>query len=114
MIYCDDCGKRRDYPITPEKKKGECQLCHRKIGPMNIMGDDDFQHLINNISKDEMNIDGFQVKQVAGFIPGMETSAIEPGMNAKLLTKDCILFYGAERNIVLANKTTGKRIQITF
>lgn len=115
LLYCDDCGTKNGYDIdTPEKKKGECQLCRRRLGSMNVMNTEDVQALVNGITPDILNVAGFQVQEVEGFPVGTKTEAIEPRMvTHKMAADNCVVFFDPGK-IIIANPATGKRFQIQY
>lgn len=115
LLYCDSCASKHGYDIQSTKKsKGECGLCHMRIGPMNELTDRDMQFITNNISKDVVKISGFTIKEIAGFPVGTKVPEIDPtSPRYKVIANNCVIFYGVG-NITLALTTTGKRIQIDF
>ena len=113
LLYCDHCAKINNYPITPKKEKGECQLCNRRLGSMNIMGSEEVDEKCNNISKDIYEMAGVKIRQVEGFVPGTSVDAIEPGMNHKFLTPEKLLFYASD-HLVIADAVAGTRFRIDF
>jgi len=116
LLYCDTCARKMGYKIDEAKtSKGECELCHMRLGPMNYMPDDVVETLVNSISTDVFKAADFSVRQVRGFPVGTVVREIEPKMFHKMLTDDVSLFYdSSSRKIVLARPGSGKRIQITF
>lgn len=115
MIYCDHCGTKNGYDIdTPKTEKGECELCHRRIGPMNIMSENDVKVLIDGVEPTIHDIAGFRVEEVEGFVVGKKIDDIEKRMvNHRILGSNCIIFFDAGK-IIVANPKTGKRFKITF
>lgn len=111
MLYCDRCANEHGYAITTEKEKGECELCHRRLGSMNVMTDLD--EYVNNIATDVVKIEGLEIKQVKGFVPGTHVDKIEPGAHHKLLTDTKVLYHWADR-LVIADTKSGKRVEIRF
>ena len=117
LMYCDHCGTKHGYDIDPEKEvKGECQLCRRRLGPMNVMKDQDVEVLVNNIDPTIHDFKGgFHVEQTKGFPVGTVTREIEPRMSHKMLTDDVSLFYDTTiKKLVVARQSTGDRITISF
>jgi hypothetical protein len=115
MLYCDHCGTKNGYDIEPDKKvKGECQLCHRRIGPMNEMTEEDVKVLVNGIEPTIYDIAGFKVEEVEGFPVGKKIDDIEKTMlSHRVVGNNCVCFFDAHK-IVVANPKTGKRFTITF
>lgn len=115
LLYCDHCGTKNGYDIdTPKTEKGECQLCRRRLGPMNVMSDKDVDVLVNGIKTDILDVAGFKVQEVEGFPVGTKTEAIEPRMvTHKMAADNCVVFFDPGR-IVIANPATGKRFQISY
>lgn len=117
LMYCDHCATKNGYDVdTPKTAKGECELCRRRLGPMNVMEDDDVEVLVNNIDTTIHDFKGgFHVEQVKGFPVGIVTREIEPKMSHKMLDDDVSLFYDTTaKKLVVARQSTGDRIQITF
>ena len=113
LLYCDKCASESGHPITEEKIKGECELCRRRLGSMNVMDDHKHKNIINNISADVLEIEGIQVKQVEGFLPGTKLDEIEPGSPHKILREDRVVYFGA-KYMTIAIPSTGKRIRVQF
>ncbi len=113
LLYCDKCAGKSGNPITEEKVKGECQLCKRHLGSMNVMDNHTHKDIVNNISMDVLNIEGIQVKQIKGFIPGTKLDEIEPGSAHRLLKEDRVLYFGSS-SLTIAIPSTGKRVRISF
>jgi len=113
LLYCDHCGTKHGYDIdVPKTYKGECELCHRRLGPMNHMGDEDVEVLVNGIKSEVHELAGFQIQEVKGFPVGTKIDDIERKMvNHRLVGQDCVVFFDADR-MVVANPKTGKRFQI--
>lgn len=115
LLYCDHCGTKNGYDIDmPKTHKGECELCHRRLGPMNVMGDDDVEVLVNGIKNDIYELAGFHVHEVKGFPKGTKLDEIEPKMvNHRLVGQNCVVFFDTGK-MVVANPETGRRFKITF
>lgn len=115
LLYCDHCATKHGYDVEPEKKhKGECELCRRRLGPMNAMTDDDVEVLVNGVIPETYDIAGFKAVQVKGFPVGTKIAEIEAKMPIhKVLSPNCVAFFDPGK-IVIANPKTGKRFQITF
>ena len=115
LIYCDHCAKKHGYDVQiPKAEKGECQLCKRRLGPMNVMTDTDVDELVNGIIPETYDIAGFKVVQVKGFLVGTKIAEIEPRMvTHKVLSQKCVAFFDPGK-IVIANPENGKRFEITF
>lgn len=110
MLYCDGCGKQREYPIQEEKdQKGECQICYAKAGPMNFTPDENLP--FSDIDNDIADIGGFEVKEIVGFpAKPPRTDFINPG-NPHTRFRDGVVFIMKDC-VEIANPETGKRIQI--
>lgn len=113
LLYCDKCAELHKYLITDKKEKGECQLCRRRLGSMNVMGSSDLNEKVNNISHEVLELAGLKIRQVEGFVPGTDINAIEPGMNHKMLTPEKLLFYASD-HLVFADTEQGTRFRIDF
>jgi len=114
MIYCDHCAGKFGYDVdNPKTAKGECELCHRRLGPMNVMSDEDVEVLVNSIKTDIFEAGGFQVIQLKGFPVGVKMSDIEPTLPSKPLSKGVVIFFDSNR-VVFANAQTGKKIEVRF
>lgn len=110
MLYCDRCGKEREYPIQEDKtKKGSCEICHAIAGPMNYTPDEELP--ISDIVPYAVDMAGFEIQEVKGFpVRPPRTDFINPGNphtrfsgGIVFIMKDCIQ---------VAIPETGKRIQI--
>jgi hypothetical protein len=115
LLYCDHCAGKYGYDVdTPKTHKGECQLCHRRLGPMNAMNAEDVEKLINDYDYMDYNLAGFTLEEVEGFPVGTKIMEIEPRMSShKMMAENCVLFFDAGR-IVIANPKTGKRLQVKY
>lgn len=113
LLYCDPCAKTHNYPITDKKEKGECQLCNRRLGSMNIMDSDEVDQKCNNISKEVFEMAGLKIRQIEGFIRGTSVDAIEPGMHHKFLTPEKMLYFASD-HLVFADTEKGTRFRIDF
>ena len=80
---------------------------------MNVMDNEKHNDIVNNISNNVLNIEGVQVKQVEGFVPGTKVDKIEPGSPHKILKQDRVLFFG-KSSLTVAIPSTGKRVRISF
>lgn len=112
LLYCNECGDSNGYPRTPETLKGECGLCHRRLGSMNVMNNEQ-RFIDQNISPDMFETEGIRMRQIEGFVPGTKIDDIEPGAPHRVLNDDRILFFGAKR-LVIAIPSTGKKISIGY
>jgi len=115
MLYCDHCATKHGYDVdTPKIKKGECELCRRRLGAMNFMTDEDVEVLVNGIVPEIYDVAGFKVSQVRGFPVGTKVDEIEPAMvTHKMIGKNCVAFFDPGK-IIIANPENGKRLEITF
>lgn len=114
MLYCDKCAVDYDRPHTTERQVGECEICKRRMGNMNIMPDDVYEEITNGINTEEIDVSGFTVQEVKGFIPGTKTNDIEPNvLIVKKVAPNCAVFFDNKR-IVIADPKTGKRFQIKY
>lgn len=113
MLYCDKCADEHGYDITTEKEKGECELCHRRLGSMNVMHEEGVEGIVNNIQKEEINVAGIKIKQIIGFVPGTALGNIEPGSPHRFLTDKKVLFHKSD-SLIVADIQTGKRVEIRF
>lgn len=115
LLYCDHCGTKNGYDIdTPKTFKGECQLCNRRLGPMNVMSDQDVEVLVNGVDVNIHDLAGFKVQEIKGFPVGTKVDCIEPKMvNHRLVNQKCVVFFDAGK-VVVANPETGKRFKISF
>jgi hypothetical protein len=115
LLYCDHCAGKHGYDVdTPKTYKGECELCHRRLGPMNAMGDEDVEILVNGINLEIHDVAGFKVQEVKGFPVGTKIDDIEKKMiNHRIVGENCVVFFDAGK-MVVANPKKGKRFQISF
>jgi hypothetical protein len=113
MLYCDGCAKANGHEITSQKQKGECELCRRRLGTMNVMPDNVVDSHINNVKKEDFSAAGIKVKQVPGFVPGTNLDAIEPGAPHRFLSETKVLFHQSNR-LIIADMESGKRVEINF
>jgi len=113
LLYCDKCACESGHPITEDKVKGECELCKRRLGSMNVMDSAKHKQIVNNISSNSLDIEGIQVKQVEGFVPGTKLDEIEPGSPHKILREDRVVYFDS-KFMTIAIPSTGKRIRIRF
>jgi len=111
LLYCDKCATESGNPITEKKEKGECGLCKRRLGAMNVMDSVKEKQLIANISNNIFEIDGIRITQVEGFIPGTKIDEIESGTPHRILKGDRVLYFGFDE-LIIAIPSTGKRIRI--
>jgi len=112
LLYCNKCAIESGNPITEEKVKGECGLCKRRLGPMNVMDSAKYKQLLtNNISSEILEIEGVQIRQIESFIPGTRIDEIEPTLPHRILKEDRILYFGTN-DLIIAIPSTGKRIHI--
>jgi len=113
LLYCDKCAEKSGNPITEKKVKGECEMCKRRLGSMNVMESAVHNSIVNNISTDTVDIEGIEIKQVEGFVPGTKLDEIEAGLPHRILREDRVLYFGS-KELTIAIPSTGKRIQISF
>lgn len=113
MLYCDRCAKANGYDLTIQKQKGECELCRRRLGDMNIMPDDVVDGHINNVKKECFSAAGIKVKQVPGFVPGTNLDVIEPGAPHRFLSETKVLYH-FPHHLVIADLKSGKRVRVNF
>ena len=114
MLYCDVCAETHGYGFTTRKEQGECELCKRRCGTMmNVMNDKHYSAFTEIDCDDHMSLEGFEMKQVKGFVPGTAIDQLHPGMRHIILSHDKHMFQGPNE-IILAVPSTGKRIQIKF
>ena len=113
LLYCDKCAAKSGNPITEKKVKGECEMCRLRLGSMNVMESSVHNNIVNSISSDILDIEGIQVKQVEGFVPGTKLDKIEVGLPHRILREDRVLYFGS-KSLTIAIPSTGKRIQISF
>ena len=111
MLYCDQCGNVRDYPIQDKKEeKGECEICHAKAGPMNFTADEELP--ISDIVPFAVDMAGFEIQEVKGFpVSPPRTDFINPGNPHTRFKGDGVVFIMKDC-IEVAIPKTGKRIQI--
>lgn len=111
MLYCDVCGKERDYPInTPKKAKGSCEICKQVAGPMNLTDVEDLP--FGDVEFDECDLSGFHVKEVVGFPPRPKRiDYINPAPH-RLISSNVVVFI-MEGKIEVADLATGRRIHIS-
>jgi len=109
MLYCDNCGSQRNYPIQGVKIKGWCEVYNIYAGPCNEIDNEIF----NNISNESLEIEGFEMKEIAGFPVNQRVDMIDPTSQHKMLDRNTVLFYH-KNSLVLANTKTGKRVEISF
>ena len=111
LLYCDVCGRSRNYPINPEKVKGNCEICHAYAGPCNLTEDSYFP--FDNINPEVYEIAGFEMKQLRGFPIDPRVDMIESGAPHRFVAEDKVIFFHP-KSIVLANVSTGERIEVSF
>jgi hypothetical protein len=112
LLYCDKCAQEHNYGFTTTKEPGHCELCGKRAGKMNVMDSKFVRTFIEINSKKKIEIGGFEMKQIGGFVPGTAPDQLHPGMRRVVLTPDRFLFQGSNE-IILAS-SDGKQIQITF
>ena len=109
MLYCDTCAKMFDYHIQEQKTiKGECELCHQRLGGMNVLDlkfDDSPKVLLHE--------GGFLIRSISNFPVGLKTTDIEPTMPCKVIGKDVVIFFGTNK-VILARPSMGTKIEISF
>lgn len=114
LLYCDQCADKFGYKIQEKKEsKGECGLCHMRLGPMNNMSDDDFDHIVNSINPEIFEAGGFKARQLKGFPVGLKVQEIEPTLPHKIVGNQTVMFFASER-VIFANTQTGKKFEIRF
>lgn len=114
LLYCDQCGVLRGYEIPSPlgTEKGECSICRRRMGTMNIMFNSDTDRM-EDIYEEEIKLCGFSIEQLIGFVPNTPIYNIHPETPATILSKDCTLFIEPDR-IILTRSSTGEKIEIRF
>ena len=114
LLYCDHCATKNGYDVdSPKTAKGECQLCHMRLGPMNVMNDEDHEVLVNSIKTEIFEAGGFKAAQVKGFPVGTKIVDIEPTLPHKIVGNKTVMFFGSER-VVFANTETGNKFEVRF
>jgi hypothetical protein len=111
MLYCDRCANPEYYPVQETKTKGCCEICHKYAGPCNFIADEELP--FNNIISTPVSLAGFEMKELSGFPSGKRFDMIEPGTPHRIVSKDTIIFY-RKASVVLANTSTGQRVEIMF
>lgn len=115
MLYCDVCAVDFGYKVSlpAQRQKGECEICHRRLGSMNVMPEDEEKSMTENISTELFQAAGFIVSEISSFPAGLKPSDIEPTLPCKIIGKDTVAFMAPEK-LILAHPSTGKKIEITF
>ncbi len=111
LLYCDNCGKSRDYPINSKKVKGNCQICYAYAGPCNLTDDSHFS--FDDIDTNIFKVAGFEVKQLRGFPIDPRLDKIGDGAPYRVIAEDKAIFFNP-KSIVLVNTSTGERIELSF
>ena len=112
MMYCDECASKQEYLVlTDKKEKGTCEICHRFIGPCNVMADEFLP--FNQINKIGVEIGGFSIKEIGGFPIGKRVDMIDPGIPHKFVGDKKVVFQ-RKSSVVFGDLVTGKRIEIQF
>ncbi len=111
MIYCDNCGKVREYPINEKKVKGSCEVCFKYAGPCNETKRKDLP--FDKISRRTLELAGFKLTQLEGVPVNPRVDMVEPGSPHKFISTDKVIYFKHE-SIVFLNTTTGKRVQVQF
>ena len=109
MLFCNQCGEKHGFQSVGQQK-GECEICHQRIGVMNIM-DDNMLKSFKAIDNTEWVCCGFKAKQVEGIIPNMPIENLYLDMQHKILSNNKIMFIGSDK-LLLLDRSTGKQIQI--
>jgi hypothetical protein len=108
LLYCDRCAERTNRPILEKKEKGTCMVCERVIGPMNIEGDD----LLTTEQKTS-KMGCFVVNELNKFHVGIKLDNIDKECAThRLLNSQMVVLFGKKR-VVVANPTTGERVEIS-
>jgi len=110
MLYCDGCGKQRDYPIQEKKEeKGSCEVCHANAGPMNFTPDEELP--FSDIIPWAVDMAGFEISEIKGFPTSPpRTDFINPGHPHSRFSGGVVFIM--KDSIQIAIPQTGKRIQI--
>ena len=117
MLYCDQCGKVRGYPVNRLKVKGPCQLCNKYVGLCNQTQNDELP--LNGINPQTWEADSMVVEQLQSIPTGLTGPVISEGDNYKVLGEEIILTFPksdecGRRRIRIVNPINGERIQVTY
>lgn len=112
LLYCDHCARKHNYGFTITKDHGDCELCGKRVGRMNVMKSKDVKWFTQVTSKAAIKMCGFTMKQIEGFVPGTAPDLLHPGMRRIVLTQDKMLFQGADELIMTT--VYGKQFRVTF
>jgi hypothetical protein len=111
MLFCDKCGEEHKFEAVGQQR-GECDICHQRIGTMNIMS----SVYLNKLKETEgkiCEVAGVRVRQIESIIPHQKLSTIHPDMIHKRLTTDKLVFMNNSKVIIL-NETTGHQVEIAL
>jgi hypothetical protein len=109
MLFCNHCGEKHGLQSVGQQK-GECEICHQRIGVMNVL-DDNVMKSFKDFDSTEWVAGGFKAKQVEGMIPNMPIENLYLDMQHKILSNNKIMFIGSYI-LLLLDRSTGKQIQI--
>jgi len=113
LLYCDSCGRERNLDLTDERVHGECEICRRRLGKMNVLQKDELDEKVNNVKKEVWECCGLKVQQIKGVLPNTPLESINPGMSHRIIGPDRVLYFDA-RKMIIVSPSTGKQVQISF
>lgn len=111
MLFCDKCGEIHGFQAVGQQK-GECDICHQRIGTMNVM-DQTYLDNLKNVPENVCEVAGVRVRQIESLIPHTQISTLHPDMIHKRITSDKLLFMNSSKVIIL-NETTGHQVEIAL
>jgi tRNA G26 N,N-dimethylase Trm1 len=111
MLFCDQCGAKHNFESFGQTK-GECDICHQRIGTMNIM-DTSYINKLKDVDPNIFEIAGIKVRQIESIIPHQQISALHTDMIHKRINTDKLLFINSNKVIIL-NETTGSQVEISL
>lgn len=108
MLYCDKCAESSNLPITPNKEKGECDLCKLRLGSMNVKADEN-----DVVEHEALDICGLTVQQIKDFYPGTKLDKVYPGSQHRIVAPDRVVYF-LPGKLVVAQPSTGKQVQLKY
>lgn len=111
MLFCDQCGKKYGFDAVAQER-GECDICHQKIGVMNRFSET-YLDALKDVETETFTAAGMTVKQIESLIPRQPIDKMHLDMIHKRINRDNIVFMNSHRVIIL-NESTGYRIEISL
>jgi len=122
LLYCDPCASDNGLVIQNHKRvKSTCQLCHRFIGPLNEVIEEDV--VPNDIPAESIKVGSFEIQQLPNFMRGMPPKDIYPTLPYTSKSQDLIIYFPSleddeegRKTLIIANpyatKTHGEQFRI--